>query len=98
MAVFEANNTAYLVMEYEEGEQFKEYVKRAGGVAESKLKSLILSVIDGLDQVHQRGFIHRDIKPVNLIIRKDGSPVLLDFGATRPVENDLIRASHSNWW
>ena len=38
MAVFEANNTAYLVMEYEEGEQFKEYVKRVGGVAESKLK------------------------------------------------------------
>lgn len=89
MAVFEANNTAYLVMEYEEGEQFKEYVKRVGEVAESKLKSLILSVIDGLGQVHQRGFIHRDIKPVNLIIRKDGSPVLLDFGATRPVENDL---------
>lgn len=96
MAVFEANNTAYLVMEYEEGEQFKEYVKRAGGVAESKLKSLILSVIDGLDQVHQRGFIHRDIKPVNLIIRKDGSPVLLDFGATRPVENDL-KAPHTSF-
>ena len=89
MAVFEANNTAYLVMEYEEGEQFKEYVKRVGGVSEDRLKSLMLSVIDGLDQVHQRGFIHRDIKPVNLIIRKDSSPVLLDFGSTRPVENDL---------
>lgn len=88
MAVFEANNTAYLVMEYEEGEQFKEYVKKGDGLAEPQLKSLILSVIDGLDQVHQDGFIHRDIKPVNLIIRKDGSPVLLDFGSTRPVEND----------
>ncbi len=88
MAVFEANNTAYLVMEYEEGEQFKEYVKKGDGLAEPQLKSLILSVIDGLDRVHQDGFIHRDIKPVNLIIRKDGSPVLLDFGSTRPVEND----------
>lgn len=88
MAVFEANNTAYLVMEYEEGEQFKEYVKRDGGIDEASLKCLILSVIDGLDLVHQHGFIHRDIKPVNLIIRKDGSPVLLDFGSTRPVEND----------
>lgn len=88
MAVFEANNTAYLVMEYEEGEQFKEYVKRGDGLAEPQLKKLILSIIDGLDQVHQHGFIHRDIKPVNLIIRKDGSPVLLDFGSTRPVKNE----------
>lgn len=96
MAVFEANNTAYLVMEYEEGEQFKEYVKGVGGISEARLKSLILSVIDGLDQVHQRGFIHRDIKPVNLIIRKDGSPVLLDFGSTRPVENDL-KVQHTSF-
>lgn len=96
MAVFEANNTAYLVMEYEEGEQFKEYVKRVGGISEDRLKSLMLSVIDGLDQVHQRGFIHRDIKPVNLIIRNDDSPVLLDFGSTRPVENDL-KVQHTSF-
>ena len=96
MAVFEENNTAYLVMEYEEGEQFNEYVKSIGGISESRLKSLVLSVIDGLDQVHQRGFIHRDIKPVNLIIRKDGSPVLLDFGSTRPLENDL-KVQHTSF-
>lgn len=88
MAVFEANNTAYLVMEYEEGERFKESVTASGGIDEPRLKNLILSVIDGLDQVHQHGFIHRDIKPVNLIIRNDGSPVLLDFGATRVADGE----------
>jgi serine/threonine protein kinase len=88
MAVFEANNTAYLVMEYEEGERFKEAVSRAGGADESTLKSLLLNIIDGLEQVHQHGFIHRDIKPVNIIIRHDGSPVLLDFGASRVVNRD----------
>ncbi len=88
MAVFEANNTAYLVMEYEEGERFKESVTRAGGVDEQQLKHLILSIIDGLEQVHQHGFIHRDIKPVNLIIRNDSSPVLLDFGATRVADGE----------
>ena len=88
MAVFEANNTAYLVMEYEEGERFKESVSREGGVGEQQLKQLILSIIDGLEQVHQHGFIHRDIKPVNLIIRNDGSPVLLDFGATRVADGE----------
>ncbi len=84
MAVFEANNTAYLVMEYEEGEQFKQFVKRDGGITEAELTTLILKVVAGLDQVHQHGYIHRDIKPVNLIIRHDGSPVLLDFGSARP--------------
>lgn len=93
MAVFEANNTAYLVMEYEEGERFKEAVSKAGGADELILKNLMLSIIDGLEQVHQYGFIHRDIKPVNLIIRNDGSPVLLDFGATRVADGDARHTS-----
>jgi len=86
MAVFEANNTAYLVMEYEEGEEFKSFVQKDDSIDEHSLKSLILRIVDGLDQVHQYGFLHRDIKPVNLIIRNDGSPVLLDFGAARPTD------------
>lgn len=93
MAVFEANNTAYLVMEYEEGEEFKSYVQRGDGVDEQSLQSLILRIVDGLDQVHQYGFLHRDIKPVNLIIRNDGTPVLLDFGAARPTDGDA--AAHT---
>jgi len=88
MTVFEANSTAYLVMEYEEGEEFKSYVQRGDGTDEQSLQSLILRIADGLDQVHQYGFLHRDIKPVNLIIRKDGTPVLLDFGAARPTDGD----------
>lgn len=88
MAVFEANNTAYLVMEYEEGEEFKSFVQNDDSIDEQSLKSLILRIVDGLDQVHQYGFLHRDIKPVNLIIRNDGSPVLLDFGAARPTDAD----------
>ena len=88
MTVFEANSTAYLVMEYEEGEEFKSYVQRGDGVDEQSLQSLILRIADGLDQVHQYGFLHRDIKPVNLIIRNDGTPVLLDFGAARPTDGE----------
>ncbi len=88
MTVFEANNTAYLVMEYEEGEEFKSYVQRGAGIDEKSLKALILCIVDGLDQVHQTGFLHRDIKPVNLIIRNDGTPVLLDFGAARPTDSE----------
>ena len=88
MTVFEANNTAYLVMEYEEGEEFKSCVQRGACQDENTLKSLFLRIVDGLDQVHQYGFLHRDIKPVNLIIRNDGTPVLLDFGAARSTDGD----------
>ncbi len=88
MTVFEANNTAYLVMEYEEGEEFKSYVQRGDGIDEDSLRSLILRIVDGLDQVHKYGFLHRDIKPVNLIVRNDGTPVLLDFGAARSTDVD----------
>lgn len=93
MTVFEANNTAYLVMEYEEGEEFKAYVQRGDGIDEKSLQSLILHIADGLEQVHQTGYLHRDIKPVNLIIRKDGTPVLLDFGAARPTDGEA--AAHT---
>lgn len=89
MSVFEANNSAYLVMEYERGVEFRDFVKdrvkQQQQIGELELIDLFLSIIDGLDQVHQTGYLHRDIKPVNLIIRDDGSPVLLDFGASRRV-------------
>lgn len=88
MSVFEANGSAYLVMEYERGVEFRDYVKRRDKIDESELIDLFLSIIDGLDQVHQTGYLHRDIKPVNLIIRDNGSPVLLDFGSSRRVDGD----------
>ena len=86
MSVFEANSSAYLVMEYERGVEFRDYVKQHRPIDEVTLIDLFLDIIDGLDQVHQTGYLHRDIKPVNLIIRDDGSPVLLDFGSSRRVD------------
>lgn len=88
MSVFEANSSAYLVMEYERGVEFRDYVKQRRAINEIELIDLFLGIIDGLDQVHQTGYLHRDIKPVNLIIRDNGSPVLLDFGSSRRVDGD----------
>jgi serine/threonine protein kinase len=81
--VFEANNTAYMVMDYEAGETLKELLGRRGAFPESELFNILLPVLDGLEQVHAAGFVHRDIKPANLFVRRDGSPVLLDFGSAR---------------
>ena len=81
---FEANNTAYIVMDYEDGEPFDVLLRRLGTLTEAQLKRVLLPVVDGLRQVHAAGFLHRDIKPANVFVRRsDESPVLLDFGSAR---------------
>ena len=81
---FQANRTAYIVMEYAEGETLSAYLNRKGVLTESELKAILHPILDGLEEVHQADFLHRDIKPGNIIIRdKDESPVLIDFGAAR---------------
>lgn len=79
----EENNTAYIVMEFADGEPLSEIIKREGSLPEDRVRSILLSLIDGLGLVHSEGLLHRDIKPQNIIIRPDGAPVLIDFGAAR---------------
>ena len=81
---FEMHNTAYIVMEYAEGETLSEYLNRKGVLTESELKAILNPILDGLAAVHRADFLHRDIKPGNIVIRaEDRSPVLIDFGAAR---------------
>lgn len=81
---FKANGTAYIVMEYEDGKPLNVLLERHGTLTEKQLKHLLLPLLDGLRQVHSQKFLHRDIKPSNIYVRRrDGSPVLLDFGAAR---------------
>ena len=83
LSVFEQNGTAYMVMRFEEGENFAALLDRKRTLAEKDLMRVLLPVLDGLELVHNAGFIHRDIKPDNIHIRADGTPVLLDFGSAR---------------
>ena len=60
------------------------YLERKGTLTEAELKALLYPLLDGLEVVHKADFLHRDIKPGNIVLRaEDGSPVLLDFGAAR---------------
>jgi hypothetical protein len=70
-------------MRFEEGENFGALLERRHAVSEDELMRVLLPVLEGLKLVHDAGFIHRDIKPDNIHIRADGSPVLLDFGSAR---------------
>jgi serine/threonine protein kinase len=80
---FEVNGTAYIVMDYEEGESYTDLLRRRKTVDEKTLLDIALPLLSGLATLHGAGIIHRDIKPANIYLREDGSPVLLDFGAAR---------------
>jgi len=80
----EANGTAYMVMEYEEGESLDVYLKRSGGyLNEHMLLSVFIPVLNGLQAVHDAGLLHLDIKPDNIYLRANGKPMLIDFGSSR---------------
>ncbi len=81
---FEAHRTAYIAMDYVEGESLSAYLTRKGTLSEIELQGILDPLLSALEVVHRADFLHRDIKPGNIVLRaKDGSPVLLDFGAAR---------------
>ena len=82
---FRENGTAYIVMEYESGQSLKRWLPQNSPLSQRALLSILHPLLDGLEAVHRTGFLHRDIKPDNIYVRGDGTPVLLDFGAARRV-------------
>ena len=82
-SVFEENNTGYMVMRYESGQSLQEKIDLEKTMDEPDILKVIMPILNGLDIIHQAGFIHRDIKPDNIYLREDGSPVLIDFGSAR---------------
>ena len=83
LSVFESLGTAFMVMELERGESLGRAI-RAGAIRnDADLLDLCLPVLDGLAMVHGAGFIHRDIKPNNILLRPGLGSVLIDFGSAR---------------
>ncbi|MCX8085613.1 MAG: serine/threonine protein kinase [Rhodocyclaceae bacterium] len=79
-----AHDTVYLVMRYEQGRTLHEHIrKHGGGFRESFIRGVFARLLSGLREVHANRLLHLDIKPSNIYLRLDGSPVLIDFGAAR---------------
>lgn len=80
---FEANRTAYIVMNYLDGITLKTYLKGKGPFDAENIFRKMLPQMEGLKRVHDCGIIHRDISPDNIMMVPDGTLKLLDFGAAR---------------
>jgi serine/threonine protein kinase len=82
--VFEANQTAYMVLGYEEGRSLKSWLDRLGRPpTQGEIDAILAPLLDALGYVHAQGLLHRDIAPDNIMIRSDGKPCLIDFGSAR---------------
>jgi serine/threonine protein kinase len=81
---FRANNTGYMVLQWEEGKSLKMWLKELKRAPrQSELDEIIAPLLDALEIIHKADFLHRDIAPDNVIVRKNGAPVLIDFGSAR---------------
>ena len=88
---FKENETVYMVMAYESGHTLQEHIARLGAkgsrLGEAFLRQVFAAVCGGLREVHANRLLHLDLKPANIYLRSDGSPLLLDFGAARQTIN-----------
>lgn len=83
MRFFQANATAYMVMEFVQGAALTDWMRTRRPLPQAAVEKIALPLIDGLGIIHRTSYLHRDVKPGNIYIREDGTPVLLDFGSAR---------------
>ena len=90
---FNANGTAYLVMDYYEGMSLGDYLSTVRNKLEPELAvPLVKPILEGLQYVHERGLVHRDLKPHNIYLAAIGRPIVLDFGAARQAAGDRVQS------
>jgi len=98
LGYFEENNTAYIVMEYVDGIDLQHYMMQRGRTLNlQEVKQFIIPIAEDLYKVHQTGMIHRDISPDNIMVSRNGSVKLIDFGASvHQGEEEEVRVLRKN--
>ena len=94
LRAFEENNgNPFLVMDYIEGQTLDDYLAEKGKLTEDETVRLLRPIASALDYAHGEGVVHRDVKPANVMIRKDGHPYILDFGIAREIQETMTRVT-----
>ena len=86
--MFLENGTAYIVMEYLEGQTLEAWLEQTGRLPLDEVRRIAQELCDALAEVHARQWLHRDIKPANIILTPEGRAVLIDFGSARAFQED----------
>ena len=99
---FETNGTGYLVMEFVDGQPLDALVPPGTILYEEEIREVFDPLLDGLQAVHDRvmhghPFLHQDIEPEHIVIRRDGTPVLIDFGAAREAILHGFATEYYSW-
>lgn len=92
LGYFKENNTAYIVMEYVKGTNFRTFIENMDEpFTFEKGRDFLLPIIRALNEVHKKGLIHRDLTPENILIKEDRSIKVIDFGASREFVDDKTK-------
>src|SRR5256885_1822799 len=89
------NGTAFLIMEYVEGDALSRTLSRVGRLTPARTMALVAQAADALHAAHDKGIVHRDVKPGNLLVRPNGTLVLTDFGIARSAMVGQLTAAGS---
>ena len=89
----EEGGNPFLVMDYIDGRTLDDYLAEKGKLTEEETVKLLKPIAAALDYAHAQGVIHRDVKPGNVMIRKDGTPFVLDFGIAREIQETMTRVT-----
>ena len=89
----EEGGNPFLVMDYIDGQTLDDYLAEKGKLTEEETVKLLKPVAAALDYAHAQGVVHRDVKPGNVMIRKDGTPFVLDFGIAREIQETMTRVT-----
>lgn len=89
----EENHTAYMIMDYIEGKNLKQYVEEKGMLSVEEAMNFFLQLLDAVEKIHERKMLHRDIKPDNILITPDKRVVLIDFGTAKFQLNEVQTAA-----
>ena len=89
----EYNGNPFLVMDYIDGQTLDDYLVGKGKLSEEESIRVLRPIAAALDYAHTKGIVHRDVKPANVMIRKDGQPFILDFGIAREIQETMTRVT-----